>query len=156
MGSKCWACISSTKHGPKHRCGATLYQVKSEKTLKKKRKINADRFELHASVFAGVLAGTSPSRLGRVAWARRLAVVVRLPQRYEACCFIGQGKLLRQGFCWRSDFCQSQMELHNTFTLQVSWRFPSKAQEQRITHSERVVLFFFQSFWLFFHLWKLI
>lgn len=44
-----------------------------------------------------------------------LAVVVRLSQRNEACCFIGQAKLLRQGFCWRFEFCQSQMELHNMF-----------------------------------------
>lgn len=67
-----------------------------------------------------------------------LAVVVRLPQRYGACCFIGQDKLLRQGFCWRYDFCQSQTELHNTFTLQVLCRFPSKALEQRIMHGEAV------------------
>lgn len=44
-----------------------------------------------------------------------LAVVVRLSQWYEACCFIGQAKLLRQGFCWRFELCQSQMELHNRF-----------------------------------------
>lgn len=44
-----------------------------------------------------------------------LAVVVRLSQWNEACCFIGQAKLLRQGFCWRFDSCQSQMELHNMF-----------------------------------------
>lgn len=43
------------------------------------------------------------------------AVVVILSQWYEACCFIGQPKLLRQGFCWRSEHFPSQMEQHKTF-----------------------------------------
>lgn len=42
-----------------------------------------------------------------------LTVVVRWSQWNEACCFIGQDKVLRQDFGWRSELCQSQMELHN-------------------------------------------
>lgn len=61
-------------------------------------------------------AGTSPClAAGQSGMGLSLAVVVRLSQRYEACCFIGQAKLLRQGFCWRFELCQSQMELHNRF-----------------------------------------
>ena len=49
-----------------------------------------------------VCAGTSPClAAGQSGMGLSLAVVVRLSQRYEACCFIGQAKLLRQGFCWR-------------------------------------------------------
>lgn len=71
------------------------------------------------SVFARVSvrrAGTSPClRRRESGMGLSLAVVVRLSLRNEACCFIGQAKLLRQGFCWRFEFCQSQMELHNMF-----------------------------------------
>lgn len=61
-------------------------------------------------------ARTSPClAAGQSGMGLSLAAVVRLSQRYEACCFIGQTKLLRQGFYWRFEFCQSQMELHNRF-----------------------------------------
>lgn len=60
-------------------------------------------------------AGTSPCLRGESGMGSSLAAVVRLSQRNEACCFIGQAKLLRQGFCWRFESCQSQMELHNMF-----------------------------------------
>lgn len=59
--------------------------------------------------------GTSPSlAVGQSGMGLSLAVVVRLSLWYEACCFIGPSKVLRQAFCWRSLLCQSQMELHNT------------------------------------------
>ena len=61
-----------------------------------------------------VCEGCNLSPSGQSGMGLSLAVVVRLSQWYEACCFIEQTKLLRQGFCWRFELCQSQMELHNT------------------------------------------
>lgn len=61
-----------------------------------------------------VCSATSPClAAGQSGMGLSLAVVVRLSQRYEACCFIGQAKLLRQGFYWSFELSQSQMELHN-------------------------------------------
>lgn len=63
-----------------------------------------------------VCVETSPClAAGQSGMGLSLAVVVRLSQWYEACCFIGQAKLLRQGFYWRFELCQNQIELHNRF-----------------------------------------
>lgn len=73
---------------------------------------------------------------GQRAMGLSLAVVVSLSQRYEACCFIGQDKVLRQGFCWRADSCPSQMELHNPFNPSGLALAPFKGSEVVFMHRE--------------------
>lgn len=51
--------------------------------------------------------------LDRVSWACLWLWLSGCPSGMKACCFIGQAKLLRQGFYWSFELSQSQMELHN-------------------------------------------
>lgn len=111
MGTECWACTSIRKHGPKRWCGGTLHRLYRVKKWKITMLTGLScTWTCLLACFWDLSLSAGQSSMGL-----SLAVVVRLSQRYEACCFIGQDKVLRQGFCWRSNFCQSQMELHNTF-----------------------------------------